>query len=86
MGTNVGAVDRELRIIAGLVILSLLFVLDGPGRWWALLGLVPLATGLIAWRPAYLALGISTCARDRRSRAHPDHGDDSWKMKLERKS
>jgi hypothetical protein len=67
MGTNVGATDRVFRITAGLVILSLFFGVDGAIRWWSLLGLVPLASGLIAWCPAYLALGISTCARDRLS-------------------
>jgi hypothetical protein len=63
MGANVGAIDRALRIIAGLVILSLFFVVEGANRWWTLLGLVPLATGLIGWCPGYLPLGISTCKR-----------------------
>ena len=63
MGANVGAVDRALRIIAGLVILSLFFVVEGTNRWWTLLGLVPLATGLVGWCPAYLPFGISTRKR-----------------------
>ena len=40
MKANVGGIDRAVRIIAGLAILSLYFVLEGPARWWALLGLV----------------------------------------------
>lgn len=63
MRANVGALDRVLRIVAGLAILSLFFILDGPNRWWGLLGLVPLGTGLISWCPAYLPLGISTRRR-----------------------
>ena len=63
MGANIGAIDRALRITAGLVILSLFFVIEGDNRWWTLLGLVPLATGLIGWCPAYLPLGISTRER-----------------------
>jgi hypothetical protein len=58
---NVGSVDRVLRILAGLAILGLWYVFEGPARWWALVGLVPLATGLIGWCPAYLALGLTTC-------------------------
>jgi type IV secretory pathway TrbD component len=60
MAANIGGTDRRIRIIAGLAILALFFVLDGPGRWWALLGLVPLGTALIGWCPAYLPFGFST--------------------------
>ena len=63
MGANVGAIDRSLRIIAGLVVLSFFFFVEGSDRWWSLLGLVPLATGLIGWCPAYLPLGINTRKR-----------------------
>lgn len=61
MKANVGSVDRTLRIVAGLVILSLFFVLDEGQRGWALLGLVPLGTGLFRWCPLYTLLGIRTC-------------------------
>lgn len=60
MQANVGGLDRILRIIVGLAILSLFFVVDGPNRWWALLGLVPLATGVLRWCPAYLPFGINS--------------------------
>jgi hypothetical protein len=61
MNANVGGSDRVLRVVAGFAILGLFFILDGANRWWALVGLVPLATGLIGWCPAYLPLRISTC-------------------------
>ena len=61
MKRNVGGIDRSIRIIAGLVILSLFFALDENTRWWSLIGLVPLATGLIGWCPAYLPFGLRTC-------------------------
>jgi ribose/xylose/arabinose/galactoside ABC-type transport system permease subunit len=61
MKRNVGGIDRSIRIIAGLVILSLFFALDENTRWWALIGLVPLLTGLIGWCPAYLPFGLRTC-------------------------
>lgn len=60
MEANVGGIDRALRVIVGLAILSLFFLLEGPTRWWALVGLVPLATGLIGWCPAYVPFGFRT--------------------------
>jgi hypothetical protein len=60
MDANVGGVDRAIRIVAGLAILSLFLVLEGPKHWFALVGLVPLATGLIGWCPAYLTFGFRT--------------------------
>ena len=61
MKANVGGVDRGLRIVAGLALLSLLVLLEGNARWWGLVGLVPLATGMLAWCPAYPLFGIRTC-------------------------
>ncbi len=57
---NVGTIDQVLRIIAGLVLLSLVFV--GPQTLWGLVGIVPLATGLLRRCPAYGLVGIKTCA------------------------
>ena len=59
MKTNEGGIDRVLRVIVGIGILSLAFV--GPKTPWAYLGIVPLATGIICWCPLYALLGISTC-------------------------
>lgn len=61
MKHNVGSIDRIIRIIAGLAILSLFFLLGEGTRWWALVGFVPLLTGLIRWCPAYLPFGVRTC-------------------------
>ena len=56
---NEGSIDRVLRVIVGLAILSLAFF--GPKTAWAYLGLVPLITGLVGFCPAYRLLGINTC-------------------------
>ncbi|MFN7087467.1 MAG: DUF2892 domain-containing protein [Burkholderiales bacterium] len=64
MKTNVGGLDRAVRIIAGIIILSLIFVLEGNARWWGLIGLIPLLTGLARWCPAYTLFGMSTCASE----------------------
>ena len=60
MTFNVGSTDRILRIVAGIVILGSFFVLDGNARGLALIGIVPLATGLFRWCPAYALLGLNT--------------------------
>jgi hypothetical protein len=59
MKQNVGSIDRVIRIIAGLVIISLAFW--GPKSPWAYLGIVPLLTGIVGYCPPYALLGISTC-------------------------
>lgn len=59
MKKNVGKTERIIRVTAGAAILSLTII--GPQTLWALLGLVPMLTGLIGWCPPYAALGISTC-------------------------
>ena len=56
---NVGKTDQIIRIIAGLIILSLVFV--GPQTLWGLIGLVPLFTGLFGFCPAYKLVGMNTC-------------------------
>jgi len=61
MKPNVGTADRIVRVIVGLVLLSLVFILEGNARWLGLIGLVPLATAALGWCPAYLPFGMSTC-------------------------
>ncbi|AYF43598.1 MULTISPECIES: DUF2892 domain-containing protein [unclassified Halobacteriovorax] len=63
MKTNEGNADRILRIVAGLVLLSLVFV--GPKSNWGYIGLIPLITGVLGVCPAYKILGLST------RKAHP---------------
>jgi hypothetical protein len=62
MTPNVGGIDRTLRIVAGIALLSLFFVLEGNARYWGLIGIVPILTGTLRWCPAYLPFGISTCS------------------------
>ncbi len=61
MTSNIGSLDRILRVLVGLGLLSLIFV--GPKTLWGLVGLVPLGTALIGFCPAYRLLGLNTCAR-----------------------
>ncbi len=54
-------VERVVRVLAGIVLLALVFV--GPKTPWGWLGLILLATGLTGLCPLYTLLGISTCPR-----------------------
>ncbi len=59
---NVGTIDRTLRIIVGAALLIAFFLLPEAGyRWFLLIGIVPLATGLMSSCPVYSILGLSTC-------------------------
>jgi uncharacterized membrane protein YuzA (DUF378 family) len=60
MLTNESSIDRALRIVLGIVALSL--VLIGPKTNWGLLGLVPLLTGVVGFCPLYRLLGVNTCS------------------------
>jgi ABC-type polysaccharide/polyol phosphate export permease len=59
MTANVGGIDRVLRIVAGVVLISLVFF--GPKTPWGWIGVVPLLTALIGYCPAYSIFGLSTC-------------------------
>jgi hypothetical protein len=61
--TNVGGIDRVLRIVVGAALLLWFFVDQGAGAWHyaKLIGIVPLATGLFGTCPLYSILGLSTC-------------------------
>lgn len=60
MKTNMGTIDRALRVIVGLALLAWAFL--GTGEWHMLgwIGIVPLATAAIGWCPLYTLIGTST--------------------------
>jgi hypothetical protein len=60
MKSNVGGIDRILRIVLGLVLIGL--TLTGSIGVWGWLGVVPLATGAIGWCPPYAIFGWNTCS------------------------
>ena len=64
MNANVGGIDRVLRIVGGIAILSLFFILEGNARYWALIGIVPILTGTFRFCPVYPILGINTCSKN----------------------
>ncbi|MEO5796695.1 MAG: DUF2892 domain-containing protein [Rhodoferax sp.] len=60
MQSNVGGIDRILRIAAGAVLVAL--AATGTVGAWGWLGLLPLATGFVGWCPPYALFGWNTCA------------------------
>ncbi|MCB9942290.1 MAG: DUF2892 domain-containing protein [Geminicoccaceae bacterium] len=62
---NVGPVDRMFRLIAGIILLLLPFIVDLGGSWlgWAapIVGIILMLTGFLRFCPAYTLLGIKTC-------------------------
>ncbi len=60
MKTNVGSIDRTVRVILGLSILGAGYYFK---NWLGLIGIVPLLTAFVGFCPAYLPFGLSTCAK-----------------------
>lgn len=68
MTTNMGTIDRGLRLMAGVILLILAFATDlGAGGWmhWAMIvvGLIAAGTALFGSCPLYAILGIRTCRK-----------------------
>lgn len=65
MKSNVGGIDRILRIVIGLVLIALAFT--GTIGVWGWLGAVLVATGALGWCPPYAIFGWNTCSMKNRS-------------------
>jgi hypothetical protein len=62
---NVGMLDRIIRIVVGVVVLALFFLYpDASWRYWTLLGLIPLVTGLAGTCLLYSVFGMSTSSKE----------------------
>jgi len=59
MNPNVGTIDKVLRVIIGVALISLVFV--GPQTPWGWIGVIPIVTALVSFCPLYAILGIKTC-------------------------
>lgn len=64
MKTNVGTVDRVLRILAGVILITL--AATQTIGMWGYIGIVPLLTGIFRFCPAYTLLGMNTCTMDKK--------------------
>jgi hypothetical protein len=61
---NEGTLDRTIRVVLGIALLSLVFI--GPKSMLGLIGLVPLATGIVGFCPLYRLVGLNTCPMPRK--------------------
>ncbi|MGL6078261.1 YgaP family membrane protein [Methyloversatilis discipulorum] len=59
MKSNVGGIDKILRIVVGVTLIALAAM--GQIGVWGYIGVVPLLTGLFNFCPVYPLLGINTC-------------------------
>jgi hypothetical protein len=60
MKMNIGVTDKWIRIVVGLVLLSMLLWVPGGLKWLGLIGLIPLVTALLGFCPLYALFGINT--------------------------
>ncbi len=64
MKKNVGhPLDKALRIVVGIALLSLIAILQGDIRWIGLIGIIPIMTVFIGWCPGWALLGINTARK-----------------------
>ncbi|MDG4562342.1 MAG: DUF2892 domain-containing protein [Candidatus Competibacter sp.] len=62
MAKNIGSADKIARLVVGALLIVL--TLTGTIGLWGWIGVVPIATALMNWCPAYTLLGIKTCPTD----------------------
>lgn len=62
MITNMGSVDRIIRVVVGIVLIAWGYL---NSSWWGAIGLIPLATAASGFCPAYLPFGIKTCKSEK---------------------
>ena len=61
MKHNVGGIDKIIRIVVGIALLSMLLWVEGNAKWFGLIGIIPLLTVAMGWCPLYTVLGINSC-------------------------
>lgn len=64
MTSNVGNIDRIIRVVVGLALIAAVFGLYGSAYQtaWGWVGIIPLASGALGSCPLYTMLGMNTCA------------------------
>ena len=59
MKINTGCIDRALRAVIGLALITM--AATGMVGMWGWIGIIPLLTGLVGFCPTYTIMGINTC-------------------------
>ena len=64
MEKNVGhPIDIWARVVVGIALLALMFLIDGNARWLGLIGIGPILTAVVRWCPGWAVLGINTAKK-----------------------
>ena len=64
MTTNMGTIDRIVRVVIGLVLIAYaipLGLMPSGWNWVGWIGVIPLATAIFGYCPLYSLVGVSTC-------------------------
>lgn len=67
MKKNIGTIDKIIRFILGVVLISLYFLLDGGLKYISILGIILILTAFINYCPLYALFGINTCSTDKQN-------------------
>lgn len=62
MMKNVGVLDRIIRLISGMALLSMLVLVNGTWKYVGLLGIPLILTGMLGMCLVYRILGVRTCS------------------------
>ena len=68
MNTNMGPIDRAVRVVLGLILIAFAIPIGVPATEWGgmgWIGIVPILTALVGFCPLYALLGISTSEQKR---------------------
>ena len=68
MNTNMGPIDRAVRVVLGLILIAFAIPIGVPATKWGWIGwigIVPILTALVGFCPLYDLLGISTSEQKR---------------------
>jgi len=62
MKKNMGSIDKNLRLILGLIILLVGYLNES---WWGLIGIIPILTSFVSFCPFYVPLKLSTIKKEK---------------------
>ena len=62
MKINVGKTDRTIRLVLGVLMLTVGLFTES---WWGLIGLIPIVTGMAGWCPIYAPFHLSSCKTEK---------------------
>ena len=62
MKQNVGTIDRVIRVLLGVALITFALVGEGVTAKFGWIGVIPLLTAFAGFCPLYTLLGLNSCA------------------------